>query len=196
MAILFYGDSITDVNKSYSNPLGLGYVSFLDKYFKETLINEGISGNTSRDLVHRLKQDVLSVKPKKVYLMIGINDVWQHFKSIYEGHTVSTAEYKENIETIMEHILREKIDLVVLLPFYLNKDENDPMVALTKEYQTILKDVSKAYKVDVINLQKEMDTYLESHDVSTISDDFVHVFDTGHEIIKESILKYEKKTTA
>lgn len=196
MAILFYGDSITDVNKSYSNPLGLGYVSFLDKYFKETLINEGISGNTSRDLVHRLKQDVLSVKPKKVYLMIGINDVWQHFKSIYEGHTVSASEYKENIETIMEHILREEIELIALLPFYLNKDKNDPMVALTKKYQTILKDVAKEYSVDVIDIQEEMDKYLENHDVTSISDDFVHVNDVGHEIIKESILKYEKKTTA
>lgn len=196
MTILFFGDSITDVNKSYLNPLGLGYVSFLDKYFKEKLINEGISGNTSRDLVRRLKQDVLDVLPAKVYLMIGINDVWQHFKSIYEGHTVGELEYKENIETIAEHIVRNNIELVVLSPFYLNQDKEDPMFSLTKKYQEILKVVADEYNLDYIDVQKEMDKYLENNDVSSISDDYVHVNDIGHEIIKDSILKYEKKTTA
>lgn len=66
-ALVFLGDSITH-----------GWGDNLGGHFPETkLANRGIGGDTSRGVLIRLQEDVLSLHPRGVVLLIGTNDIEQ-----------------------------------------------------------------------------------------------------------------------
>ena len=67
--IIFFGDSITDANRLLNPkyPNGFGYVSMITddyainhNYANITIVNKGISGNKTSDLLNRINEDVLS----------------------------------------------------------------------------------------------------------------------------------------
>ena len=61
--VVFFGDSITDNCD-------------LEKYYPGIYaFNRGISGNTTEDLLKRMKVSVYDAHPSKVVLLIGINDM-------------------------------------------------------------------------------------------------------------------------
>ena len=65
-AVVFLGDSITQ---------GWGDVPGGDAFAGMKAVNRGISGDTTRGVLVRLDEDVLSVKPAAVVLLIGTNDL-------------------------------------------------------------------------------------------------------------------------
>lgn len=64
-AVVFLGDSITQ---------GWG-ANFRDKFSGMKLANRGIGGDTTRGMLIRLKEDVLSLNPSAIVLLLGTNDV-------------------------------------------------------------------------------------------------------------------------
>ena len=64
-AIVFLGDSITQ---------GWG-VDFKKSFDGLKLANRGIGGDTTRGMLLRLQEDVLSLRPKAVVLLMGTNDI-------------------------------------------------------------------------------------------------------------------------
>ena len=64
-AVVFFGDSITQ-----------GWGTDFKKAFEGMkLANRGIGGDTTRGMLLRLKEDVLSLRPKAVVLLMGTNDI-------------------------------------------------------------------------------------------------------------------------
>ncbi len=61
--VVFFGDSITD------------YCDLSVYYPGIYALNRGISGNHVHELTARVKQSVFDVKPRKIILLIGINDM-------------------------------------------------------------------------------------------------------------------------
>ncbi len=69
--IIALGDSLTKL------PPGIGektYPDFLSEMIGKPIINEGVSGNTTADVMGRLERDVLNQDPKIVLVLIGGND--------------------------------------------------------------------------------------------------------------------------
>ncbi len=64
-AVVFFGDSITQ---------GWG-VDFKKAFDGMKLANRGIGGDTTRGMLLRLQEDVLSLRPKAVVLLMGTNDI-------------------------------------------------------------------------------------------------------------------------
>lgn len=64
-AVVFFGDSITQ---------GWG-TDFKGALGGMKLANRGIGGDTTRGMLLRLKEDVLSLRPKAVVLLMGTNDI-------------------------------------------------------------------------------------------------------------------------
>ncbi len=62
--VVFFGDSITQ-----------GWATLAKDFPDVIAINRGISGDTSRGLRYRLKEDVLDLHPRAVVLLIGTNDL-------------------------------------------------------------------------------------------------------------------------
>lgn len=107
--IVFAGDSTTDANKG-EDGIGNGYVRLVRNALiafrpneEFTVINAGISGNKSADLLERWDRDVTAYDPDIVFCMIGINDVWRHFDYLDPSDRfVSAKVYEKNLEAICE----------------------------------------------------------------------------------------------
>ena len=63
-AVVFFGDSITE-----------GWYTLSKDFPKWKCANRGISGDPSRSLVFRLKEDLLDLEPRAVVILIGVNDI-------------------------------------------------------------------------------------------------------------------------
>jgi len=99
--IVFLGDSLTE--------------SFdLNKYFgKNNLRNRGMSGNMTEHVLYRL-EEITNTKPAKVFLMIGINDIYQGLK---------LEDVISNIEKILNDILEKSPQTTLYLQSILPVNE-------------------------------------------------------------------------
>ena len=62
--VVFFGDSITQ-----------GWTTLAKDFPNFPAVNRGISGDTSRGLRYRLKEDVLDLHPRAVSILVGTNDL-------------------------------------------------------------------------------------------------------------------------
>lgn len=95
--VVFLGDEITE---RWGNASG-GFFS------NPALINRGIAGQTTPQMLVRFRQDVIRLKPKVVVILAGMNDV----ASFYEP--ITAAMTAENITSIVE--LAKANDIRVVL---------------------------------------------------------------------------------
>lgn len=92
--VIFLGDSITDGWK-------------LDEYFpKKNYVNRGISGQTTPQMLVRMRPDVLDLQPKSVLILAGTNDL--------AGNTgpQSTQQIEENYASIAELARAHKLAVI------------------------------------------------------------------------------------
>ena len=90
--VVFFGDSITDQYE-------------VDKYYpKKNVINSGISGNKTEDLINRIDEDVYKYNPSKVFLLIGINDLCIN---------VEEKDILFNIQTIINGIKNNRRNAII-----------------------------------------------------------------------------------
>lgn len=83
--IVFLGDSITE-----------GWVSKMPSFFTPGRIGRGISGQTTPQMLVRMRQDVIALKPRVVHIMAGTNDVAGN------TGTVTDDQIKDNIRSMTE----------------------------------------------------------------------------------------------
>jgi len=100
--IIALGDSLTS-GVGASSP-ERGYVGHLEKRLGVIIENRGVSGNTTRDGLERLKSDVLDANPDIVMILLGGND---YLRRIPESETFA------NLRIIITEI--HKTGAVVLL---------------------------------------------------------------------------------
>lgn len=74
------------------------------------IINAGIAGNTSRDLLQRIKSDVISHNPDVVLMMIGTNDM------VNSNKLTSVKEYEKNLNHIISRLKKREIEVVLISP--------------------------------------------------------------------------------
>lgn len=131
--IVFLGNSITE--------RGLWSEIFNDVHCK----NRGIGGQQTHQILERLHQ-VTSGKPKKVFLLIGINDL--------NGDPARTDKAVANIRTIIERIQAEspktKLYVQSILPVGKNREEKN-------------REVNKANPAIKKICEEKGVTYLEIH---------------------------------
>jgi lysophospholipase L1-like esterase len=95
-AVVFLGDSITQ-----------GWGEDFSAWFPGMKIaNRGISGDTSRGVLIRLKEDVLALHPKAVVLLIGTNDLEEKA----DPETVAT-----NLKLILAELSRHDLKMPIVL---------------------------------------------------------------------------------
>lgn len=83
--VVFLGDSITE-NWGLADPA----------FFGNGMVNRGISGQTSAQMLVRFRADVVSLRPQTVHILAGTNDV--------AGNTGPTSpqDFKNNIVSMVE----------------------------------------------------------------------------------------------
>ena len=74
------------------------------------IINKGIAGNNSSDLVKRMDADVLALHPDLVILMVGSNDM------LNSGKFIAYDQFLENYRLMITTFKSRGIELVVMKP--------------------------------------------------------------------------------
>ena len=114
-AVVFLGDSITQ-----------GWGDNMKGAFGELKVaNRGISGDTTRGVLIRLQQDVLSLNPKAIVMLIGTNDIGRGA----EPETVA-ANLKLILAAMKKHDAKMPIVLCAVMPSAANKSR--PKDKITK----------------------------------------------------------------
>ena len=90
--IVFLGNSITQ-----------GLLRHTDKLFGSNIVNRGISGDHTDGVLARL-EEIIHYKPKAVFLLIGVNDLFEDNRSRPER----TPEYVANNIFLISDIINKK----------------------------------------------------------------------------------------
>lgn len=203
-SVVFLGDSITDSNKSgvegsyVWDVLGSGYVNMVNSYFllyhpelNLRIINQGISGNRTTDLLHRLDKDVISYKPNHVVLMIGVNDAWRQLDCPQiPDYKLTTEGYKQNVLEIIKRLQAENIHVIVMSPFYLEPNRSNALRSKVDAYNVVLKDITSSLGLMYIDLQKAFDELLEKVSIFTISGDRIHLNMAGNMFLRDQVIQH------
>jgi len=73
-----------------------------------TVLNKGISGNNSHDLLARLDTAVLAFQPELVILMVGTNDM------VNSRKFVAMDQYRKNVTELVDRIRQARSQVVVM----------------------------------------------------------------------------------
>ena len=171
---LFLGDSITD----YYN---------LDEYYNgKPVVNSGICGNTTTDILNNMDGRVYKYNPSKVFLLIGTND-------LQKGK--DNKEIVSNIEEIIKDIKRNRPSAKIYLESIYPVDEERSSSQDRKNSD--IKDINKKLKQYCCdNDIKYIDLYSKLVDKDGInledkySKDGLHLNSKGYEVVTSCLKKY------
>jgi lysophospholipase L1-like esterase len=201
--LLFIGDSITDCDRRKpegeggTDALGKGYVSFVNAFLQSAypeleirVVNQGISGNTVRDLHDRWQQDVLDHHPEWLSIMIGINDVWRQYDNPYltEKHVYSD-EYAETLEKLVMETRPLVKGMVLMTPFFIESNNEDAMLRSMNQYGDIVKQLAEKYDCILVDTQSPFNKVLNELHSSALAWDRVHPTSTGHMLLARAFLQ-------
>lgn len=137
------GDSVTGVyyhtggRRAYPEMVGPALEQVYPKS-RITVINAGISGNTTIDALTRLQKDVLGHKPDLVTVMFGLNDMVR----------VPIADYQANLKTIIEKCRAVGAEVLLCTPNAVIETSGRPTARLL-EYCAAMKATGKELDVPV-----------------------------------------------
>ena len=178
--IVFLGDSITqlyDLDAYYGT----------DRY----VVNSGISGNTTDDILNDMKNRVYVYNPSKVFILIGTNDI---------DKNKSKDEIVNNIKKIVNSIRKNrpycKIYLESIYPINNSDDKqiNHNMVGIRdnetiKEINMKLKQFAKEQNITYIDMYQKLEDS-EGNLKLEYTTEGLHISKEGYKIITEELKKY------
>ena len=177
--IVFFGDSITE---------GYNVKEFYDEY---RVVNSGISGNTTNDLINRIDSDLYDYNPSVVIIQIGTNDIRASIKD---------EEIINNIKKIIKGIRKNRKNASILIEsiYPLNREmDTEYWNGVNEDYNNkhiikLNKDIKKLCKIEHI---KYIDVYSSLLDDNknlkeVYSKEGLHLTDLGYYKVTKIIKKY------
>ncbi len=197
LTILFQGDSVTDTGRSYTNnaELGGGYPMFVHGMLsaahpdnKCTILNRGISGNRTIDLVNRWTEDCIALKPDVVSILIGVNDTWRRYDS---NDVTTTEQFTQNYRTILERVKNElDAKIVMIEPFVLpvSPDQNKWREDLDPKIHSV-RALAQEFGVTYLPMDGIFASAACHTGLSFWASDGVHPTNAGHSLIARTWLQ-------
>lgn len=110
---VFLGDSLTF---GYGVRPSENWVNLLKNNFKISIINKGVNGSTTVDMLCRFKKDVIDNNPKTLFIMGGTND-------LLSNRSVNSVIL--NIETMIKEALLYDVKIIIgIPPLIISSDAN------------------------------------------------------------------------
>lgn len=168
--IVFLGNSITE-----------GFD--LEAFFPEkTLINRGIVGDHLDGLLERLENSAVALQPRKIFLMIGINDIGDRRDDEYLKDMYSTL-----LDTLQQTLPDTKIYLHSMLPTSA-RWKNCPPDQIVRMNEWLLFQAIERQLV-YVNLYPSF-TEENSTIIPALSNDGLHPNQKGYEVWAAAILQF------
>lgn len=163
--IVMLGDSITCA------------VSWNELFNYNNITNRGINGDTTAGFLQRLDQ-VLELQPKKVFIMGGINDIFQSY---------TVEEIFENHKKIVEKLREKNITPYIQATLYTAKKENGYNDKV-KELNGMLKQYCQENRIEFIDLNKKLSK--NELLIQEYTHDGLHLKANAYVIWRDEIKKY------
>lgn len=203
--IVCLGDSITQGGEGPGGYVWLTrhYLQALYPQQNITVINAGISGHKSNDMLARYQRDVLDKSPDLVTISVGVNDVWHAFRDFAHGRDypegnlpngVPLEDYKRNVEEMVTRAQGIKAQVVILSPTLIYEDLDSPENARLTRYSNALRDIAHTHHCAFVDYQKPMKTLIHDYRALTgdtanlLTVDGVHMNATGNRVMAHVLL--------
>ena len=176
IAVVFYGNSITQIWDEL-HP---------DFFLSHGFVGRGIGGQTSSELLVRMRQDVIELHPHTVVIMCGTNDIAQNNGLISLQHTLG------NIISMCELAQANHIRPILCSPlparsFYWNPAITDaPQKILT--LNQMIKQYAETHQITYVDYYSAM-VNERGGLRGELSEDEVHPNDAGYQIMEPIILR-------
>lgn len=191
------GDSVTDCDRDFLAPtwksesLGNGYAYFLQAALtgfcpelNVQVVNRGVGGDTSAQLLERWQEDVLELQPDFISILIGVNDAWRHFDGhARESELIDVAAYKENCRRMISSGLACGAGICIMSPFMLELNTADPLGSMVRQYAAAAREVAAEFHLPFVDLQAAFDQALSRRYTCNYSPDRIHPNEAAHMII-------------
>lgn len=177
--IVFVGDSITDFYD-------------LNKHYKGLpVVNSGISGNKTYDILDNIKKRIYDYNPTKVFLMIGTNDLsHQTDEQIVKNITDiinGISENRPNAEIYVESIypVNPTTDNAIVKDWMVGKRDNERIKKINKLIKQTCQDNGCNY-INMYNILTDENGNLKLE----YTVDGLHISEYGYQIITKKIMDY------
>ena len=177
--IVFLGDSITDYYD-------------LDKYYSNyNVVNSGIAGNTTRDILGDMKNRVYKYNTSKFFLLIGTNDI---------NSKIPEEETIKNIKSIISGIRKNRPNAKIYVEsIYPINDTDDNKInkklvsirnnEIIKKYNKKIKKYCDNNSITYINMYDELKDTNDNLKLEYTKEG-LHISDSGYVVITKEIKKY------
>lgn len=176
---VFIGDSITEQFR-------------LSKYFPNiNIYNRGIGGDTVAGLLKRLDESVFELKPEKVFICIGTNDI---------AKKIPVDTIVQQLCALM-HILAEKLPeakilVISILPVYSGDSPDIDKLIIYPRTNELIRELNKK----ILNMSSDGNfSYINVHDKLTdnscqldinLTTDGLHLNKSGYEVFAKALESY------
>jgi lysophospholipase L1-like esterase len=195
MIIVAFGDSITAANHVAADKR---WVELVNTRFKDRgvhVINSGVGGNTTREGLARIREDVLAHKPDMVLIEFGGNDATPD-----PARHVSLDEFEANLRSMQEQITASNGARIILLTFPPVIDDwhawkghefyaPDGADAYVEKYRQVTRDYASAHGIALVDIDKALRQAVANGSVGQyILSDGIHLTEEGHAVVAEAAL--------
>ena len=206
MKLLFFGDSITDMNreretKERVHSYGDGYVFLVASKLQFTfpkkyeIVNCGISGNGIFHLYSRIYGDVWLEKPDVLTILIGVNDIIGGL-----GNGVDVCRWGEIYRMLIEDTQKRLPNTKIILcePFALkgtatNVIADKGFFEILKKYREEIRNISTEYGLPLVLLQEKFEEAAKKYGAEELLFDGIHPDMAGAILIANEWLKTFEK---
>ena len=199
MKILFFGDSITESGSNLLEPndLGVGYVKIaagklrlLYPDRKIEVVNRGVGGNRTADLLLRVREDVIGEHPDYIVLQVGVNDVWCRFSL---GEAVTPEQFESNYRELVKELKATGAKLILIEPYVLPIGDKQRFRPFLNKFNDIIRAIAEEQKLTLIPVDEIFTGVTQDIDPRQFSTDGVHPTHRGCRYIADLVIKELRK---
>ncbi len=180
LKIVALGDSLT-----FGWMTEYGYIDYLKTMIKQeypasifSIFNKGIPGDTARDGLRRVENDVIRLSPDLVLIQFALNDAYTGF---------SPEDFQSNLESIILKIKdRDSTEIALLTSVaLLNHAENK----FAQEYYKKISESGLKYNIPVVKVHEYWETKINSGIKHTllVQLDGIHPTESGYKFMAEAV---------
>lgn len=195
--ILFQGDSITDAGRGNPPGLGSGYVAILTGLLRNLrpdlkleIINRGISGDRTAELLARWKPDCLDLKPDVLSIKIGVNDVWRLLRESNGQKHIPLPEFRANCISLLDQACAAGVrQLILISPTTITQENVSPLNDLLGQYDEAVRELALKYNAVHVPARDALLAARAEQPQVAWTTDGCHPTTAGHALIASTWLK-------
>jgi lysophospholipase L1-like esterase len=209
--VLFWGDSITDGGRlkgkenawDLNHQIGHCYAYLISAKMGLTypegnfvFFDRGVSGSRISDLYARLYEDVSSIQPDFISILIGVNDCLQRFRDGIGGDPVW---FEQTYRTILTEIKRQNpaVQFILCEPFSLPggiiSADYDRWREILRPLQEVVPKIAEEFSAIFVPLQSAFEEACQLQETSYWIWDGVHPTVSGHALVAREWEKYAQR---